>query len=216
MYYPKFRQTCLPSGSRLHSTHAPEYYPSPGQNPPICRKSSHKYWHSAHYTSQFFLKKPQKSIYTIPLHQKARGHPPGFLGKDLSPEPCPTQTFSGFLRNNSACRFPGTRKKAFLLSTVLDTDSGSANDGIPPPAYPLPPCLPPPNCARPHRRPTHLSPTSFPGFRRTTYCRPMIIHVESAVLSPNVPASGPSLLPTHPHRPQAAFPYKNTAKIRML
>ena len=27
------------------------------------------------------------------------------------------------------------------------------------------------------------------------YCRPMIIHVESAVLSPNVPASGPSLLP---------------------
>ena len=27
MYYPKFRQTCLPSGSRLHSTHAPEYLP---------------------------------------------------------------------------------------------------------------------------------------------------------------------------------------------
>ena len=216
MYYPKLRQTCLPSRSRSHSTHAPEYCPSPGQNPPICRKSSHKYWHSVHYTSQFFLKKPQKSIYTIPLHQRGREHPPGSSGRDLSPKPCPRQIFSGFLRNNSAYRFPETRKKAFLLSTVPDTDSGSANDDIPPPAYPLPPYLLPPSCARPHRRPRHLSPTSFPNFRQATYCQPRTIRAGSAVLSPNVSKSGPSLLPTHPHHPQAAFPYKNTAKIRML
>ena len=50
--------------TKLPITMGKVYYPLPHRNQPICRKSTHKSWHFAHYTSQFFLKRPHLWICT--------------------------------------------------------------------------------------------------------------------------------------------------------